>query len=34
MALESGEHDAALARLMAVVEQVTGHASNLPTDLP
>jgi hypothetical protein len=34
MALESGEHYAALARLMAVVEQIAGHASNLPTDFP
>jgi hypothetical protein len=31
MALKSGEDDAALARLMAVVEQVTGHASK-PAD--
>jgi hypothetical protein len=31
MALESGEHDAALASLMAMVEQVAGHASN-PAD--
>ena len=34
MALEGGEHDAALARLVTVVEQVAGHASNLPTELP
>jgi hypothetical protein len=34
MALEGGEHDAALASLMAMAEQVTGHASNLPIDRP
>jgi hypothetical protein len=29
VALEGGEHDAALMRLVAVVEQVTGHGSSL-----
>ena len=33
MSLESREHHTALARLVAVVEQVAGHASNLPTDM-
>jgi hypothetical protein len=32
MALESGEDYAALAGLVTVVEQVAGHASNLPPD--
>jgi hypothetical protein len=30
MASEGGEHHAALARLVAMVEQVTGHAVSLP----
>src|SRR5512134_2714410 len=30
VALERGEHDAALARLVAVLEQVTRHGSSLP----
>jgi hypothetical protein len=34
MALEGGEHHAALPRLVSVLEQVAGHASNLPTELP
>ena len=29
MALEGGEHNAALVRLVAVVEQVTGHTLSL-----
>ena len=34
VALERGEHDAALVRLVAVVEQVTGHGSSLPPSPP
>jgi hypothetical protein len=30
MAVEGGEHHAAPARLVAVVEQATGHTANLP----
>jgi hypothetical protein len=28
--LERGEHDSALTRLVAVLEQVTGHGLSLP----
>jgi hypothetical protein len=30
VALERREHDAALVRLVAVVEQVAGHGSSVP----
>ena len=34
VAPEGGERDAALARLVAVMEQVAGHGSNVPADVP
>lgn len=34
VAFEGGEHHPALRRVVTVLEQVAGHASKLPTELP